>query len=91
MRIIPGYDKVEDGWDRWLSNGRVRVFAVALSGGESEEFTVRDARELQTFVLKTPARATSVTVTIVDVYPADPGPNWADDTSIAELHLWGHR
>ena len=89
VRIIPGYDKVAGGWDRWTSNGRVRTFDLVFSDGTTESFTVDDDREMQFLALSTPHTVTSVRFVITGVYEAAEGPHKAEDTSISELLLWG--
>jgi hypothetical protein len=89
IRIIPGYDKIADGWDRWTSNGRVRSFDLSFSDGASESYTVADSRDMQAIALSAPHTVTSVRLTITGVYEAADGPHKAEDTSVAELHVWG--
>ena len=89
LRIVPGYDKVAGGWDRWTSNGRVRSFDLVFSDGTTESFTVNDDRDMQFILLTAPHTVTSVRFVITAVYEAAAGPHKAEDTSVAELHLWG--
>jgi hypothetical protein len=89
VRIVPGYDKAADGWDRWTSNGRVRTFELVFSDGTTEWFTVSDNRAMQSLDLTTPHSVTSVRFVITGVFEALPGPHKAEDTSVSELHLWG--
>jgi hypothetical protein len=89
LRIIPGYDKVKDDWDRWWSNGRVRSFRLDFSDGTSEEHSVADQRMTQTVAFEEPRVTTFVRFTMLSAYPAEEGPNQATDTSVSELHIWG--
>jgi hypothetical protein len=89
VRIIPGYDKSADGWDRWTSNGRVHTFDLVFSDGTTESFTANDERDMQFFALSTPHTVTSVRFVITGVYEAAEGAHKAEDTSISELLLWG--
>ncbi len=89
LRIVPGYDKTTDGWDRWISNGRVRSFDLSFSDGTVESYSVADSREPQVIALSISHTVTSVRVTITAVYEAAEGPNKAEDTSVSELHFWG--
>jgi hypothetical protein len=89
IRIVPGYDKIAGGWDRWTSNGRVRSFDLGFSDGTTESCSVTDTRELQVVALSSPRTVTSVRLTITGVYEAAEGPKKAEDTSVSELHLWG--
>jgi hypothetical protein len=89
IRIIPGLDKVKDGWDRWWSNGRVHAFRLEFSDGSSEEHSVADVRQMQPVALDKPRSTTFVRFVIVSVYAAENVPNMADDTCVAELHVWG--
>jgi hypothetical protein len=89
VRIIPGYDKIADGWDRWTSNGRVRSFDLVFSDGSVESFAVTDTRALQTLVFGAPHTVTSVRFIITGAHEASPGPHRAEDTSVSELHFWG--
>ena len=87
--IIPGYDKVADGWDRWSSNGRLRSFDLSFSDGTTETLSAADARDMQVIALSAPHTVTSMRLTITGVYEAAEGPNKAEDTSVSELHVWG--
>ena len=89
VRIVPGYDKTADGWDRWTSNGRVRTFELVFSDGTTEWFAVSDSRAMQSLDLTTTHTVTSVRFVITGVFEALPGPHKAEDTSVSELHLWG--
>ena len=89
VRIVPGYDKAADGWDRWTSNGRVRTFELVFSDGTTEWFAVSDSRAMQSLDLTETHTATSVRFVITGIYEALPGPHKAEDTSVSELHLWG--
>jgi hypothetical protein len=89
VRIVPGYDKTADGWDRWTSNGRVRTFDLVFSDGTTESFTVTDTRPLQTLTFAAPHNVSSVRFVITGYYEAAPALHKAEDTSVAELHFWG--
>ncbi len=89
IRMVPGYDKIAGGWDRWTSNGRVRTFDLSFSDGATESYSVTDTRELQIIALNAPHTVTKVRLTITGVYEAAEGPNKAEDTSVSELHFWG--
>lgn len=89
VRIVPGYDKNTDGWDRWTSNGRVRTFDLVFSDGTTESFTVTDTKPPQVLDLGATHSVTWVRFVITGVYEASPGPHKAEDTSVSELHFWG--
>lgn len=89
VRIVPGYDKSAAGWDRWISNGRVRTFDLIFSDGTTESFHVTDSRAVQSLDLSAAHTVTTVRFVITGVYEAAPGPHKSEDTSMSELHLWG--
>jgi hypothetical protein len=89
FQIVPGYDKNQDGWDRWWSNGRLQSFALDFSDGAHEEYSVEDSRTLQTMTLNAPHTVTWVHLTITGVFEAADVDHRAEDTSISEFHLLG--
>jgi hypothetical protein len=88
LRVIPGYAKQADGWDRWWSNGRLRRVKLSFSDGSTEWLDFADRKGWQEFDLGE-RRTDSVEMTIVQVYPAEPGPHSAEDTSVSEVELTG--
>jgi hypothetical protein len=89
VRVVPGYDKTADGWDRWMSNGRVRTFDLVFSDGTTQSFTVTDTKAPQIIDLAAAHTVTWLQFVITGVYEASPGPHKAEDTSMSELHFWG--
>jgi hypothetical protein len=88
VRIVAGYDKTASGWDRWVSNGRVRTFDLVFSDGSTESLTVTDTKPPQTLTLGALHTVTWVQFVITGYYEAA-GPHKAEDTSVSELHFWG--
>jgi hypothetical protein len=89
VRVVPGYDKTADGWDRWISNGRVRTFNLVFSDGSTESLSTTDTKAPQTLTLGAPHTVTWVQFVITGYYEAAAGPHKAEDTSVSELHFWG--
>jgi hypothetical protein len=89
VRIVPGYDKTGGGWDRWVSNGRVRTFDLIFSDGSTESLAVTDTKAPQVLTLGALHNVTWVQFVITGFYEAAEGPHKAEDTSVSELHFWG--
>lgn len=92
IRVIAGYDKQADGWDRWDTNGRLRRIRIETADGAAEDFTLEDRRDEQLRTLRSPVRTTELRMTILEAYEATSGsPHNASDTSVSEFHVWGLR
>jgi hypothetical protein len=89
VRIVPGYDKTADSWDRWVSNGRVRTFDLVFSDGSTESLATTDTKAPQTLTLGALHTITWVQFVITGYYEAAAGPHKAEDTSVSELYFWG--
>jgi hypothetical protein len=93
ISCIPGYLKMGDnGQDRWLQNGRLKTIAIKFDDGTQVTYSFQDAKEWQDITINPPKKTRNVTITILDAYPSQSGPNWSavEDTSVSELHIWGY-
>jgi hypothetical protein len=88
MRVMPGYAKQADGWDRWWSNGRLRRVELSFSDGSTQRLDFADRKDWQEFDLGE-KRTDLVEMTIVQVYQAEPGSHSAEDTSVSEAEFTG--
>ena len=91
---IPGFLKTDDkGQDRWLQNGRLKTVRISFDDGTETTFTFTDEKKWQEIVIDPAKKTRNVTITILDVYPGQSGPNWsaAEDTSVSEIHFWGYK
>jgi hypothetical protein len=88
MRVMPGYAKQADGWDRWWSNGRLRRVKLSFSDGSTQRLDFADRKGWQEFDLGE-KRTDLVEMTIVQVYQAEPGSHSAEDTSVSEAEFTG--
>jgi hypothetical protein len=88
---IVGYDKNEGGWDRWITNGRLKSAEFVFSDGERVPLAFDDKRDVQWRSLPSPKKTTSVTMRIVTAYEASAsgGRRAVPDTSIAEMAFEG--
>jgi hypothetical protein len=89
IRMIPGYKKNEDGWDRWWSNGRVRKARFTYDDGSSDTFSFTQGKNWQTFTLPAPKLTSSVKMTILSAYPPKNVAHKANDTSVSEIGVKG--
>ena len=88
MKVVPGYMKRHDGWDRWWANGRLRSVLLTFSDGSSQDAAIADREGWQ--VLHFDKVQTSwVKMTILSAYPARPGPHAATDLCVSEVEFVG--
>jgi len=89
--VVIGYDKHVDGWDRWVTNSRMREATFELSSGTSMRRSYLDSREMQFVDFDEPIRVTSVTMNIDAVYPGQAayGHKAAADTSLSTVDIKG--
>ena len=88
MKLMPGYMKRLDGWDRWWANGRLRRIELTFSDGHSREVEFPDREGWQVLRLDK-VRASWIEVTISSAYPARPGPHAASDLCVSEAAFAG--
>ncbi len=89
MKIVPGYLKDLDGWDRWVTNGRLRRITMRLSDGSREVFSFHDRRSWQRCRLSE-VRARWVEFSVDAVYEPEPGArHYAQDTAVSEVKFLG--
>ena len=89
--VVIGYDKYIEGWDRWVTNSRMREATFELSSGTSVRKSFPDSREMQYVEFDQPARVMSVTMRIDAVYPGQAayGHRASSDTSLSTVELKG--
>jgi hypothetical protein len=91
LRVIVGYDKADQYFDRWPCNNRMRGYRVQFSDGTSEVGEVMDLRGVQTISFP-PIKTTSVRLKILSVYPFQKsGQYGVNDTYLSELSPWGYQ
>ena len=88
MKLISGYDKDVDGWDRWVTNGRLRTFGLSFPDGVTKSFDLGDRRSWQVLPLGE-KKTRTVRMTITGVYHAEPSIHHAHDTSVSEVRFTG--
>lgn len=79
--IHAGYQKSADTYTR---NSRPASLRVTFSGGESVELSLEDVNSAQEVTFSTPVDTSSVTFTILSVYPG----STYQDTAITEISLF---
>ncbi|MET3558416.1 uncharacterized membrane protein YhaH (DUF805 family) [Streptococcus rupicaprae] len=84
LALMPGYQKDDD---HFYQNSRPSKVRLSFSDGKQEEFDLADRQGIQELTLSSPATTSSVTLTLLKVYPG----SRFEDTAISEVSLYGHQ